>query len=101
MVHGYWPKEVDHINGDSCDNRLVNLREVNHQQNMRNAKRRSDNSSGATGVYYIKATGRWIAQIRVDNRGRHLGAFNSFEEAVAARKAAEVALGFHENHGRK
>ena len=29
-----------------------------------------------------------------------LGRFDSLDEAVAAKKAAEVRLGYHPNHGR-
>jgi hypothetical protein len=41
---------IDHINGDSADNRIANLRVVSHSENMRNCKKRSDNKTGVTGV---------------------------------------------------
>ena len=45
---GHWPKlDLDHINGDPSDNRLVNLREVDHTSNMQNRKRQTNNLSGA------------------------------------------------------
>jgi hypothetical protein len=36
-IHGQWPvNEIDHINRDKRDNRLVNLRDVTHAQNSFN-----------------------------------------------------------------
>lgn len=96
---GEWAVEVDHINGDRADNRLANLRSVTRVENMRNAKMRSDNPSGASGVGKLPS-GRWRAAIRANGRRKHIGVFDSFEDAVSARKAAEKVLGFHPNHGR-
>lgn len=88
--YGTWPKaQIDHINRDRSDNRIVNLRDVSHQQNQQNASKRSDNKSGHPGIYWHKVSGRWAASIAHSKRQRHLGLFESLEEAVAARKAAE------------
>lgn len=100
MVHGEWPQEVDHINGNRTDNRLCNLRAVDRQENMRNVARRSDNSSGFTGVSYAKRENRYLAYITIDKVMRVIGRFNTIEEAVAARAKAETEHGFHANHGR-
>ena len=101
LVHGYAPKgELDHINGDRTDNRICNLREVDHQGNMKNLARRSDNSSGITGVSYAKRDGVYIAYITIDKRMSVIGRFKTLEEAADARKEAEAKQGFHENHGR-
>lgn len=99
-VHGYWPDSVDHINGDRADNRLENLREVTVTQNAQNMKRYENNKSGHTGVIWMKRKERWRATIKILGRNKHLGSFRQIEDAVAARKQAEKALGFHPNHGR-
>jgi len=53
LHHGAWPMgEIDHINGNAQDNRIANLRDVTHKENTRNMKRRSDNTSGITGISY-------------------------------------------------
>lgn len=99
-VHGIMPSgEIDHINHDRGDNRMVNLRVVTPSENQRNMSLRVDNSSGTTGVYFHKATGKWRAQIRIGRKIIGFGAFHDKDDAVAARKTAEVKYGFHENHG--
>lgn len=95
---GEWPKGMlDHINGIRCDIRIANLREVTPADNTRNACVRRDNKSGVPGVYFRKSTGRWLVTIGQ----KHVGAYRSFEDAVAAKKAAERAHNYHPNHGRK
>lgn len=100
LTHLRWPEAmIDHINGDKTDNRIANLREVDNQANLRNAKRPVSNTSGRVGVSRIR-TGSWSAQIRVDRRHIHLGSFRDKQDAIDARAAAEVRYGFHANHGR-
>ena len=89
-VHGVWPTEqIDHINRFRDDNRLANLRLATMSENRQNAKRRADNSSGAKGVYWHKKNLKWTARISIDSKKIHLGCFLSFDDAVAARRAAE------------
>lgn len=90
--------EIDHLNGDRDDNRFANLRHVTPLENGRNKRRPHDNKSGVLGVSCIR--GRWRAQIGVNYRTRYLGSFDTFEQAVSARKTAERQYGYHENHGR-
>lgn len=92
--------DIDHVNGDRADNRIENLRDVSNHENTRNRKRRLDNTSGVVGVIWRTKTQTWQAKIGVAGRTLHLGYFDSFDDAVAARKTAEVKHGFHENHGR-
>lgn len=82
---------IDHINHQTADNRKANLRVVTMMQNAINRKTRSTNTSGCTGVCYHKGGGRkhWRAQITVDKKVIHLGAYETYEEAVIVRKAAE------------
>lgn len=99
LVYGCWPTgEIDHINGDPADNRLANLRDVSHRDNQRNQRLKSSNTSGFNGVLWDKFAKRWLAYIGGANR-RHVGYFDTPEQAAAARKAAQQQLGFHANHG--
>lgn len=80
-VIGAKPGEiVDHINGDTFDNRKANLRICSQSQNMQNSTRRRDNVSGYKGVH---PNGRnWAAQIKVDGKQIYLGTFKTKEEAA-------------------
>lgn len=98
-VHEYWPDEVDHINGDGTDNRLCNLREVSHSENMRNMRKHSSNTSGVTGVHWWRTRGCWAVRIYKNNKPIHVGYFSDFNDAVVARKNAEMQYGYHDNHG--
>lgn len=91
--------EVDHINGVPGDDRAVNLRYVAKDDQQRNLKMPTTNTSGRIGVSRYR-NGRWQAAIWSGNRIISLGRFDTFEEACAAREAAEVAHGYHPNHGR-
>lgn len=92
VMTGEWPpsgREVDHINRNRADNAWANLRLATRSQNNMNAGLRSDNKSGQKGVGQRKDTGRWYARVTVDRRVILLGHFDSFDDAVAARRAAE------------
>ena len=81
---------VDHINHKTLDNRKVNLRIVNNQTNQMNKSKQSNNTSGAVGVSFHKKSNKWEAHIRVNKKKIYLGLFESFENAVKARKEAEL-----------
>jgi len=81
---------IDHINGDTLDNRRSNLRIASPAQNVRNRhKNNSNNTSGVTGVCWDARDNRWRSRIQVDGKMISLGYFSDFNNAVAARKKAE------------
>jgi len=85
VVNGYMPKEIDHINGDPSDNRIINLRQATRQENVRNTGMRVNNTSGYKGVYWDKSNGKWQAQAQDANGKRKtLGRFPTPEAASAA-----------------
>lgn len=90
-VHGYFPENnIDHINRDRSDNRLVNLREVSQSCNARNSTTKSNNTSGVNGISWDRRRGKWRPVITVNRKDHHLGYFQDFTEAVKARHAAEI-----------
>lgn len=94
IFYGAWPVgQIDHVNGDRADNRIVNLRCVNPRQNSMNQKVRSDSVSGITGVSRVPSG--WKARVGQN----YLGTFATAEEAMAARQQANADFGFHPNHG--
>lgn len=84
--------EVDHVDNNTLNNRRSNLRIVSRQQNVYNARRRADNTSGVKGVGWSKSKGCWRARIRADGVEHHLGYFSNLDEAKTAREAAAVRL---------
>lgn len=98
--YGEWPHgSIDHINGIGTDNRVSNLRIVDHAENSRNCRLSSRNQSGVTGVSLRKATAKWYVRISQNGRVKRLGTFENKDDAIAARKAAEIEFGYHANHG--
>lgn len=101
LTHKEWPNgKIDHINGIVSDNRIENLRIVTDQENARNRKQHSGNSSSVTGVYWNKRAKKWQSYICVNGKQKYLGIFKYLIDAERARRDAEIKYGFHGNHGR-
>lgn len=89
-MYGEMPSDmIDHINRKTGDNRICNLRIATNSQNQQNAGVRNDSTSGIRGVSWDKKRGKWCARIKAKDTRRHLGYFESIEEAIAVRCAAE------------
>lgn len=100
ITHGEFPPDqIDHINGNGLDNRLINLRAVTISDNQKNLRLKSSNSSGVCGVSFDNQKRKWRAYIKFGGKQKYLGYFSEFDLAVAARKEAGVIYGFHPNHG--
>jgi hypothetical protein len=85
-VHGRFPRPcVDHINGNSIDDRPVNLREATAADNNKNRKPRMFRNL-PMGVRETKY-GRFTARLRTDGKLIHLGSYASIEEAHAVYSA--------------
>ncbi len=84
--------EIDHINLNPLDNRKSNLRICTHQQNQCNQPLQRNNTSGATGVHYYTARGKYRARIKYFQRELHLGYFSTFLEAAQARNVGVKIL---------
>jgi hypothetical protein len=92
MCHGEWPKgNISPRDGDYLNLRLSNLIERSPTETVLNAGIRSSNKTGVAGVTFSNKKNKWVAMITVDYKQRYLGAFDSLEEAKAARLAAETA----------
>jgi len=81
---------TDHINRNKLDNRKCNLRSCDNHINNFNKGLRSDNKSGQVGVHWNKPARKWLAQIRTHRKAIHLGLFERMEDALEARKKAEM-----------
>lgn len=91
-VHGEpVPDGLDHIDTNSWNNSIENLRPATQSQNMANARTASHNRSGVKGVGVMK-NGKFRARIWSNYRDIHLGEFWTLEEATEARRKAASRL---------
>lgn len=97
---GWMPVEVDHENHIRDDNRWTNLRPATKTSNQQNVPIQLNNTSGATGVSRDKSRDGWRAYVGFNGKQIFLGRFDKFEDAVAARAAADIKYGYHPNHGK-
>lgn len=92
--HGYLPEFLDHIDRDSLNNDISNLRVATRKENNRNKKKQKSHNGKSTssrfkGVSWYKLTKKWMSYIRIDSKLKHLGYFHSeIESALAYDKAA-------------
>lgn len=103
IVNGVLPNgEIDHINQDKLDNRISNLRDVTKEVNQRNGTRKSNNTSGVAGVCWHKQRKKWCAQAAGigEKKSKHIGLFDTIEEADAAVRLFRSENGYTANHGR-
>ena len=91
--------DIDHINGNTCDNRIYNLRLVTRKINSQNSSMNCNNTSGFNGVFWDKSTKNWKSQIMIDGKNIFLGRFANKKDAIAARMRANIKYGFSERHG--
>jgi hypothetical protein len=93
MFNGYVADIIDHIDGNTSNNRPENLRAATHLGNARNAKKRKDNKSGHKNVFWNKSANKWAVSLSVNNKLRHFGYFEDLE--LAAFVASEARDKYH------
>lgn len=87
-------KIVDHINGDTLDNRKTNLRFVTPTQSQWNQHGHRDSLSGLKGASWNSQKNKWHATIRIARyKTKHLGFFATAKEAHQAY--CDAALRYH------
>lgn len=89
-------EKIDHINGNTLDNRKKNLRITNYIGNNQNAKIRKDNTSGYRGVYKYK--NKYVSRIQYNGKRVVVGRFNTAKEAAIAYNIA--AKKYHKEFAR-
>lgn len=92
-IYGRLPAyQIDHRNLDYDDDRVCNLREATHSQNMANKRVYKNNACGVKGIHLFwsrgRPTGKWRAQIKKDGKVIHLGLFRNADDAAAAYQQA-------------
>lgn len=81
---------VDHINTHHReDDRKSNLRIVSNSENQMNRRLAKNNTSGTSGVDWVKKTNLWRSRITINNQTITIGCYKNKEDAIKARKEAE------------
>lgn len=90
-IYGEWPVNlVDHSSRDRANNSKSNLSDVTPSENNLNTKLSSNNKTGVKGVCWDKRKQLWLVQIQYKRVHKFIGYFKQFEDAVSARRQAEV-----------
>jgi hypothetical protein len=76
--------QIDHINNNTSDNRIENLRSADNTQNAHNQKLAKNNKSGFKGVSWHNQMCKWRADITIKGKKKHLGLFDKLEDAAKA-----------------
>lgn len=85
--HGYLPKIVDHIDHNTLNDKIENLREASSSENNKNRMSRKNSTSQYLGVHWEGK--KWRVQIMVNKKLKHIGCFlTEIEAALAYNKAA-------------
>lgn len=81
-VYGKWPKIIDHINGNTLDNKIHNLRSVSQRENSINTiKHRNGHLAG---TYFRKDKNKWQARISISGKIKYIGIYSTQQEAHEA-----------------
>lgn len=88
---GAWPIGVlDHRDNNPGNNRIFNLRDCGHVQNLMNSSSRPGSSSQYKGVSIYPPTGKWRARVGYQGKTILIGYFDDEEEAARAYDRAVV-----------
>ena len=75
---------IDHKNGNTLDNRKVNLRPCTTSQNFQNAKKQRNCTSKYKGVCWHKSARKWVAYAGPHGKQKTLGHFENEKDAARA-----------------
>jgi hypothetical protein len=92
---------LDHIDGNGLNNKIENLRLVDHIGNKKNLPINYRNTSGVTGVYWNKQRNAWDSKLNLEGKSLNLGRYRLKKDAIEARKNAEIGYGFSDTHGKR
>jgi len=100
LENGKFPDGViDHIDHNRSNNKIENLRDVTHAENLKNCSLSKRNTSGVCGVSFDKKSQKWRAYMRINNKNQCLGTVDTIEEAAKLREAKQKEMNYHEFHG--
>ena len=97
--NGNWPqKMIDHIDADTTNDKIENLREATNQQNQFNRRSNKVATSKYKGVHWSNKLNKWVAKYTFNNRQFHIGVF---QDELEAARAYDNAVKQHQSFFRK
>jgi len=94
IERGYFPENIDHIDGNPSNNKIENLRPATRSQNMQNGAIPISNTSGFKGVCWHKRSNKWQVRLSLNNKNKHFGMFEDIEFAdLVAQEARSLYHG--------
>lgn len=84
--HGYFPKVVDHINGNVADNRIENLQGCDQKVNIAKASVFKTNNTGFKGVHFNKKANKYEAYYWNNYKKVYCGLHDTAEDAFNVRE---------------
>lgn len=95
MHHGTIPEVVDHIDRNTLNNRISNLRSSDKRLNSYNSGLPSNNKSGVRGVSWCKNRNKWVARFKLNGKYLWLGSYTCKDDAIKIRKHYEYLYVIH------
>jgi hypothetical protein len=87
MHNGFMPIYVDHVNGNTSDNRIENLRVATASQNAYNSKKPKNNTSGLKNISWDKKTKKWVVRLKINEKLKNFGRYNDIDYAKFVAEA--------------
>ena len=94
---------IDHIDGNSDNNSISNIRITTQEINAKNKRKRSDNTTGITGISMCKSINEYIVRKQINGKRVYLGHRPTLEEAVKLLNSYQDVLkanGYTDRHGK-
>jgi hypothetical protein len=92
MEYGYLPKYIDHIDRNSLNNNIENLRPATGTQNQYNSTRKRTKNN-LKNVYWVPRLNKWVVRLNINGKPRHIGVFNDLD--LADFVAQEARTKYH------
>ena len=94
---------IDHIDGNSDNNKRDNIRVVTQSINCKNTRMKKNNTSGVTGINWNEASNSYVVRKQIKGTRVYLGHRNTLQEAIILLDSYKDALlldGYTERHGK-
>ena len=88
MFYGWLPDQIDHIDRNSLNNKIENLRQATNAENQRNSKVKVTSLSGIKNIKWEKRRKKWLVRLTINGQEKHFGYFSNLE--IAKTKALEA-----------